>query len=88
MLIRTSPAWRRSLRTLVPVLALLLTITGCATLPQGEKPDPRDRFERLNRSIFIFNTKVDHAVLRPVARGYVKVTPRAVRTGVSNFMSI
>jgi phospholipid-binding lipoprotein MlaA len=87
MLIRTSPAWRRPLRTLVPVLALLLTITGCATLPQGEKPDPRDRFERVNRSIFIFNTKVDHALLRPVARGYVKVTPRAVRTGVSNFMS-
>jgi phospholipid-binding lipoprotein MlaA len=56
-------------------------------LPSGAKPDPRDRFERLNRSIYIFNVKVDHAVLRPAARAYVKITPRPVRTGVSNFMS-
>jgi phospholipid-binding lipoprotein MlaA len=56
-------------------------------LPSGAKPDPRDRFERLNRSIYLFNVKVDHAVLRPAARAYVKITPRPVRTGVSNFMS-
>jgi phospholipid-binding lipoprotein MlaA len=87
MLTRELPVWYPPLRTLVPVLALLLSLTGCATLPSGAKPDPRDRFERLNRSIYIFNVKVDHAVLRPAARAYVKITPRPVRTGVSNFMS-
>src|ERR1035441_2635137 len=87
MLTRELPAWYPPLRTLVPVLALLLSLTGCATLPSGAKPDPRDRFERLNRSIYLFNVKVDHAVLRPAARAYVKITPRPVRTGVSNFMS-
>ena len=49
------------------LLALCLGLTGCATLPSG-KPDPRDRFERFNRIVFVFNTKLDHALLRPVAR--------------------
>jgi phospholipid-binding lipoprotein MlaA len=68
------------------LLAMFLGLAGCATLPSG-KPDPRDRFERVNRSVFAFNTKLDHAILRPAARGYVKVTPRPVRIGISNFMS-
>jgi phospholipid-binding lipoprotein MlaA len=74
-------------RTLVPLLALLLSVAGCASLPSGAKPDPRDRFERVNRGIYSFNVKIDHAVLRPTARAYVKITPRPVRTGVSNFLS-
>jgi phospholipid-binding lipoprotein MlaA len=68
------------------LLTLLLGLGGCATLPAG-KPDPRDRFERLNRTVFAFNTKFDHAILRPVARGYVKVAPRTVRTGINNFIT-
>jgi phospholipid-binding lipoprotein MlaA len=68
------------------LLALCLGLSGCATLPSG-KPDPRDRFERINRSVFVFNTKLDHALLRPVARQYVKVTPRPIRTAINNFLS-
>jgi phospholipid-binding lipoprotein MlaA len=67
-------------------LALLSSLTGCASLPAGSQRDPRDHFERFNRAVYKFNTTLDHAVLRPVARGYVKVTPRPVRTGVSNFL--
>jgi phospholipid-binding lipoprotein MlaA len=71
-------------------LALLIfgagLLTGCATLPNG-KPDPRDRFERVNRGIYRFNTALDHAILRPVARGYVNVTPTPVRHSISNFFS-
>jgi phospholipid-binding lipoprotein MlaA len=63
-----------------------LALFGCATLPPGQKRDPRDPWERLNRTTFKVNMAVDHAVLRPVARGYAKITPRPVRTGVSNFM--
>jgi phospholipid-binding lipoprotein MlaA len=68
------------------MLALSAALAGCASLPKGEKPDPRDRFERFNRSIYAFNTKADHLVLRPVARGYVKITPAPVRTSVHNFL--
>lgn len=68
------------------LFCLLLALTGCATLPSG-KTDPRDPWERFNRSVFNFNESLDRAVARPVAKGYVKVTPRVVRTGVSNFFS-
>jgi len=60
-----------------------LFLAGCATLPNG-KPDPRDPLERFNRSMFAFNDVVDKAVAKPVAKGYKKVMPSFVRTGVSN----
>jgi phospholipid-binding lipoprotein MlaA len=59
---------------------------GCATLPPG-KPDPSDRFERVNRSVFSFNRAIDHAVVRPMARAYVKITPAPVRSSISNFFT-
>jgi phospholipid-binding lipoprotein MlaA len=87
MLTGDSQVSRFPVRTLIPVVALLLSVGGCASVPTGAKPDPRDRFERANRGIYAFNVKIDHAVLRPTARAYVKITPRPVRTGVSNFLS-
>jgi phospholipid-binding lipoprotein MlaA len=58
-------------------------LAGCATLPSG-KPDPRDPLERFNRTMFAVNDGLDKAVAKPVAKAYVKVMPRFVRTGVSN----
>jgi phospholipid-binding lipoprotein MlaA len=72
----------RSVSALVVVLSLL--VTGCATAP-GAKRDPRDPLERVNRVTYKFNDSVDRAVLKPVAKGYKKVTPRFMQTGVSNF---
>jgi phospholipid-binding lipoprotein MlaA len=69
------------------VLALFaLCLAGCATVPSG-KADPRDPWERFNRTSFAFNDRLDRAVAKPVAKAYKKVTPRVVRTGVSNFVS-
>jgi phospholipid-binding lipoprotein MlaA len=65
-------------RFLYPVLALLL-LSGCAT---GQ--DPRDPLEPMNRKIYAFNERVDKAVLKPVAEGYVAVVPSMARTGVNN----
>jgi phospholipid-binding lipoprotein MlaA len=67
------------------LLGTLLAVAGCATLPEGKR-DPRDRFERFNRSMFAFNRTLDKAIARPVAVAYRKVTPRPVRNGVANFM--
>jgi len=64
---------------------VVLLLAGCAALPG--KPDPRDPFERFNRSAFAFNDALDRAVAKPVAKAYKKVTPRIVRTGVSNALS-
>jgi phospholipid-binding lipoprotein MlaA len=68
------------------LLTLSLGLSGCATLPSG-KPAPEDHFERFNRTVYAFNIKLDHAILRPAARGYVKLTPAVVRTGVNNFIT-
>ena len=65
--------------------ALLLGVSilaGCATT--ADKPDP---WEGFNRKTFAFNEKLDEAVLKPVATGYVKVVPDFAREGVSNFFS-
>jgi phospholipid-binding lipoprotein MlaA len=66
------------------VVGLSLLVTGCATAPNAKK-DPRDPFERVNRVTYKFNDSIDRAVLKPVAKGYKKVTPQFMRTGVSNF---
>ncbi len=75
---------RRSLLSAAVVLAALLP--GCATLPNG-KPAPGDPWERVNRSIWKFDNAFDHAILRPVARGYVHYAPTPVRHSVNNFMT-
>jgi phospholipid-binding lipoprotein MlaA len=67
-------------------LALALLCAGCATVPSG-KPDPRDPWERFNRTSFAINDALDRAALKPAAKAYKKVTPRIVRTGISNFIS-
>jgi phospholipid-binding lipoprotein MlaA len=68
------------------LLLLCLALTGCATLPPNSQRDARDPWERVNRSTYKFNDAVDRGIYRPVARGYVKVTPRPVRTSISNFL--
>lgn len=73
--------------TLLAATLVVVGASGCASLPPGSVRDPRDHFERFNRAMFKFNTALDHAVMRPVARGYVKVVPSPMRTGVSNFLS-
>ncbi len=61
-------------------------MVGCATT--SVPPEDRlavDPWEPFNRSVYAFNSGVDRAVLRPVARGYDAVTPKPVRTGIGNF---
>jgi phospholipid-binding lipoprotein MlaA len=67
------------------VAALAAHLCGCATTTLA--PDPRDPWERFNRGVFQFNDGVDRAIARPVAKGYIAVTPTIVRTGVTNFMT-
>lgn len=68
----------RSLACAVSV-PLALTLSGCAT------QHPHDPLESWNRGVFSFNETVDVHVLKPMAEGYVKVTPDPVRAGVRNF---
>lgn len=46
-----------------------------------------DPWESLNRRMYYFNYRLDQWVMLPAVRGYRAVTPRIVRSGVSNFFS-
>ena len=52
-------------------------------------PDDRrnetDPWEPMNRSLFRVNVAIDNATLKPIAKGYRYVLPKAVRKGISNF---
>ncbi|WP_420826740.1 VacJ family lipoprotein [Azomonas macrocytogenes] len=49
--------------------------------------DIYDPYEPFNRRMYHFNYRLDQWVLLPVVRGYRYVTPRFVRTGVTNFFN-
>ena len=61
---------------------LLAVLQGCATGPGANTVDPLEPF---NRSVFQLNDQLDRAVVRPVASAYRDITPKPIRTGVTNF---
>ncbi|MGH8298521.1 MAG: MlaA family lipoprotein [Steroidobacteraceae bacterium] len=75
---------RPSTLGIVMLSLLTLSLLGCATVPPSER-NSRDPWQRVNRGVYKFNDAVDRAVLKPVARTYIRVLPQVVRTGISNF---
>ena len=67
--------------------ASLCLLISLASTPALAERNPADPYEGYNRTVSKFNDKADKYVLSPVARGYRKVTPKPVRTGVSNFFN-
>ena len=65
-------------------LAVALGLAGVAAHAQDSEPG--DPLERANRVSHRFGLFLDKALLGPLARAYVRVTPRAVRNGVTNFI--
>lgn len=70
--------------------SLLAQVPVAPTLPEGyEAPVSEvvvnDPWQGYNRSMHKFNVKVDRYVAKPLAKGYNKVTPKVVRTGIRNF---
>ncbi|MBV1879165.1 MAG: VacJ family lipoprotein [Pseudomonadales bacterium] len=53
---------------------------------QAENRNP-DAWQGLNKFTFAVNDVADKVVLKPLATGYHKVTPRPVQNGVSNFFA-
>jgi phospholipid-binding lipoprotein MlaA len=71
------------LRAAAAVLVAVLA-AGCAAAPGRTTPD--DRWEGFNRGVYKFNDAVDRAALKPVAKGYRKITPHWMRVGIGNFL--
>ena len=62
----------------------LAALAGCAS---GPERNPADPLEPLNRATWRFNDTIDRTIAQPVARGYNRVVPRPLRTGIGNFFA-
>ncbi|HWK74152.1 MAG TPA: VacJ family lipoprotein [Povalibacter sp.] len=69
----------------IAIVTVLLVSAGCASTPGRTHTD--DPLEGMNRGIYKFNDTLDRAALKPVAKGYRKITPRWVRGGIGNFFA-
>jgi phospholipid-binding lipoprotein MlaA len=54
-------------------------------LSYGVCSDIEDPLEKLNRRIFLFNSVLDHFLLRPVAKGYNNIFSENTKARVGNF---
>ena len=66
------------------ISATAVLAVGCASVPN---PNPNDPWEGMNRGIQTFNDNVDGAIIKPIAEGYTALTPKPVRTCVSNIFN-
>lgn len=67
-------------------LGFAVLMSGCATTtPSGAKPEATDPWEPANRTFYNFNDSLDRNFFTPVAKGYVKIAPQPVRSGVTKF---
>ena len=66
---------------LAVVLSVAGLVTGCATSPDGLENDP---FQPMNRGFHNINSGLD-LIIKPVAEGYVAITPTGLRSSISNF---
>lgn len=67
------------------VAALALLFSGTVVAAESS-PNP-DPWERFNRRVFAFNDRVDRYFLKPVAKGYRKITPQFLDDGITNILN-
>lgn len=70
-------------RVLVTMMFWGLMSCASTQMPSHEE----SKLEAYNRAMFDFNYQVDKKVIKPVAKGYKKITNKFVRTRVSSFFS-
>ena len=71
---------------LLSALTLTLALGGCST-PSAESLAQNDPWEKTNRDIFELDVRLDHAVARPIAKGYRAAVPEPVRDGIHNALT-
>ncbi len=71
-----------AMKRIIILAFLALLQTGCATAENDFDP-----LEPMNRKVDAFNTVVDEATLRPLAKGYTAVVPKGGRDVVTNFFN-
>lgn len=70
----------------ISALAVSVMLGACST-PSADSLAQNDPWEKTNRDVFDFDVRVDHAVARPIAKGYRTVVPEPVRDGIHNALT-
>lgn len=73
------------IRTALILICIATFMAACST--SRVEPEPRDPYEKTNRSIHAFNKGFDKNLVGPAAKGYGAITPPALDTAISNFAS-
>lgn len=63
---------------------VLFTLFGCASTEEIMRTNA-DPLEGYNRTMFKVNDGIDRVLFKPLARGYVFITPQLVRNSIGNF---
>lgn len=71
-------------RLLMSSLVISSVLAGCATTSTVNENDP---WEGWNRGTQDFNDGLDKNIVKPVAKGYMWITPKFVDDGITNFFS-
>ncbi len=67
-------------------VALLASASAAGAAPclrDASQAQPYDPWQGLNRRVYAFSMRLDHAVVGPVAHGYMRATPRQLQDRVS-----
>ncbi len=78
---------------LMSAMAAAVCLAGCATKPPASDRDATEEYEQTNdpleptnRVFYDVNDALDRYTLKPLAQGYVFVTPQPVRTGIGHVL--
>lgn len=69
------------------ILALSLLLSSPLALADEKANTPGDPLEGYNRGAYKVNDRLDRAILKPVAQGYVFIMPKIGQKGVHNFFT-
>lgn len=71
------------MRILIIFLGLIIFNTATA----ADTASPKDPYQTFNRHAFNMNDRLDKAILKPIAQGYIFIMPKVGQKGVHNFFS-
>lgn len=76
----------------LPVFCFIIILTtGCGSSgvrtdsPAKLSSSSHDPLQKMNKGIYKFNSKFDQILLKPVSRGYDRITPGPIGRGITNF---
>lgn len=74
----------KTLHRAASIAGIAALLSACASIPPEQRA-ATDPWEPMNRTLYQVNTSIDKVTTKPLARGYQKIVPSPVRSGVSNF---